>query len=45
MVIIIYLVSLENLIVGNWLHIILDDENNSELENSFISLKFVGRKR
>ena len=42
---IIDLISLKNLIIGNWPYITLNDEITSELDGSFISLKFVDTKR
>ena len=42
---IIDLISLKNLIIGNWPYITLNDEITSELDSSFISLKFVDTKR
>ena len=44
-IIIIDLISLGKPRKGNWLYVILDDEINSELDSSSISLKFVGRER
>ena len=35
----------KNLIIGNQWYVILDDEKSSELDSSFILLKFVGTKR
>ena len=31
--------------IVNWPYVILDDEKNSELKSSSISIKFVGTKR